>query len=187
MIMGVALTQCGYFTAQQAVAAGYSHQAQNYHVRQGNWHREGRALFRLPGWPDSDRDIYVRWRLWSGDRAVVSHESALAVHDLGDVNPAKVHLTVPAGFRARHEGVVLHKADLPAEDIEDRGEFRVTTVTRTLLDTAAGQTSQEQLDTAVTEALTRGLISPRRIRERSDTHGNRAALRVERALGAAGR
>jgi predicted transcriptional regulator of viral defense system len=180
-----AARQAGYFTARQAGEVGYSYQAQKYHVDHGNWTRVGRGLFRLPDWPATNDDQYVLWLLWSGDRAVVSHESALALHDLSDVNPHLVHLTVPLSFRAQAPDVVLHRATLPAGDIEDRAPIRVTTVARTLLDVAAGDLGQEQLDVAVADALERGLISARSIRERSDDHGGRATLRIERSVGAA--
>jgi predicted transcriptional regulator of viral defense system len=183
-INAIALRQAGYFTAAQARAAGYSYQAQKYHLDRGNWTRVDRGLFRLPDWPAREDDGYVLWRLWSRDRAVVSHMSALAVHDLGDLNPARIHLTVPPGFRAVDPSVVLHQASLSAADVEDRDGYQVTTVERTLLDVAAEGVSQEQFDVAVADALERGLISPRRLRARSDEHGDRVALRTERALGA---
>ncbi len=156
------MRQAGYFTAAQAVELGYSYQAQKHHVDHGNWTRVDRGLFRLPDWPTRPDDTYVLWRLWSRDRATVSHESALVVHDLGEVNPPRTHLTVPPGFRARHPAVRLHFAVLPVEDIEDREGYRVTTAERTLLDAAAGETTQEQLDAAVSDALTQGLLSPLR-------------------------
>jgi hypothetical protein len=58
----------------------------------------------------------VRWFLWSRGRAVVSHATALAVHDLGVANPARIHLTVPAGLRQTNPAIVLHRASL-----DDRG------------------------------------------------------------------
>lgn len=185
MLNATALRQAGYFTARQASAAGYNYQAQKYHVDHGNWTRVDRGLFRLPDWPTGENDQYVQWWLWSGRRAVVSHASALALHDLGDVNPHLVHLTVPPSFRAQDSAVVLHKAVLLPDDIEDRTDFHVTTVVRTLLDVAFGDIGQEQLDVAVADALGRGLISARWLRARSDDHGERAALRIERAVGAA--
>ena len=145
----------------------------------------GRGLFRLPDWPASDIDQFVRLRLWSEDRAVVSHDSALALHDLGDANPARIHLTVPMRFRAQDLSVVLHKAELRPADIEDRTQFQVTTVDRTLLDVAAGDVSQDILDGAVAEAVDQGATTPRRLRHRADEFGDRAALRIERALEAA--
>lgn len=182
-----ALRQAGYFTATQARGVGYSYQAQKYHVDHGNWTRVDRGLFRLPDWPGREDDAYVLWRLWSHDRAVISHLSALAVHDLGDVNPARVYLTVPPGFRAADPAVVLYRAFLAPNDVEDREGYQVTTVERTLLDVAAADVTQEQFDVVVSDALDRGLVSPRRLRDRSDEFGDRAALRTERALEAARR
>jgi predicted transcriptional regulator of viral defense system len=181
----VAMRQAGYFTARQALTAGYSHQAQKYHVDHGNWRRIDRGLFRLPDWPTQADDAYVLWTLWSNERAVISHQTALVIHDFGDVNPGHVHLTVPPGFRATDPAVVLHKAALGANDIEDRESYRVTTAERTLLDAAESDVTQEQLDAAVSEAVQRGLASPLRLRTRSDEFGDRAALRIERALNAA--
>jgi len=60
----------------------------------------------------------------------------------------------------------------------------VTTPQRSILDVAAGDVSQEHVDSAVREAVDRGLVTPRRLRSAADTAGDRAALRVERALAA---
>lgn len=180
----LAFGQSGYFTAAQALDLGYTYQAQKYHVDSGNWLRVDRGLFRLPDWPPAPEDQWVRWTLWSGGRGVVSHDSAALVHDLGELDPRQVHLSVPPGFRATDPAVVTHSADLPAADVLDHDSWRVTTPLRTLLDLAGGETTQEQLDAAVAGALERGLTTARRIRARSDEAGNRAALRLERALGA---
>jgi predicted transcriptional regulator of viral defense system len=183
----IALHQAGYFTAAQALRVGYSYQAQKYHVDRGSWTRVDRGLFRIPGWPAREEDMYVRWRLWSGGQAVVSYESALVLHGLAEVNPSRLHLTTPPGFHGQDPAVVIHHATLPSEDVEERDGYQVTTVERTLLDVAGGQVSQEQLDTAVAESLERGLVAARRLRSRCDTFGHLAALRIERALGAANR
>lgn len=183
-LTALAARQAGYFTAAQAREAGYSYQAQKYHADRGNWERVRRGIFRIPGWPAREDDAYVLWDLWSESRGVLSHETALAVHDLGDVNPVHVHITVPPGFRASDPALVLHKADLSAADVEDREGYRVTTAERALLDAADGGISQEQVDSAVSDAVRRRLVSPRRLRSRSDELGARAALRIERALSA---
>lgn len=179
----LAFGQAGYFTAAQALDLGYSYQAQKYHVDSGNWLRVDRGLFRLPDWPPAPEDQWVRWTLWSEDRGVVSHDSAALVHDLGELDPRHVHLSVPVGFRAADPAVVTHVTELSATDVLDRGAWRVTTPLRTLLDLAGAETSQEQLGAAVAAALERGLTTARRIRTRSDEAGDRAALRIERALG----
>jgi predicted transcriptional regulator of viral defense system len=178
----LAFSQAGYFTAAQALDLGYSYQAQKYHADSGNWLRVDRGLFRLPDWPSGPEDQWVRWTLWSEGRGVVSHDSAALVHDLGELDPRHVHLSVPPGFRAVDPAVVTHVCDLPAADVDDRGAWRVTTPLRTLLDLAGGDTTQEQLEAAVAATLERGLTTARRIRARSDDAGDRAALRIERAL-----
>jgi hypothetical protein len=178
----LAFEQAGYFSAAQAVAVGYSYQAQKYHVDAGNWVRVDRGLFRLRGWPLGSEDVYVRWTLWSGGRGVVSHDSALAVHGLSDVDPAKLHLTVPTGFFAVDDLIVLHAGHVSENDLESRHGWAVTTPLRSLLDAAGSDASQEQLDRAVADALRIGLITRRRVLRATSNAADRVALRLERAL-----
>ncbi|MFI2708983.1 type IV toxin-antitoxin system AbiEi family antitoxin domain-containing protein [Micromonospora sp. NPDC018662] len=186
-LLSLAARQHGYFTAAQAVEAGYSHQAQKYHVDCGNWVRVDRGIFQIPDWPAHQFTPLVRWVLWSGGRGVVSHASALSLHDLGDVDPAVVHLSVPPRFRRSAAGVVLHRDLPPAEHIEDREGFRVTTPSRALAECAQGRIEQQWLNDAVTDALGRGLTTPRRLRAAATELGPTAELGVEVALHAAGR
>jgi len=80
---------------------------------------------------------------------VVSHDTADSIHDLADVNPSRVHLTVPPGFRARAKGVVLHHGELADGDVWDREGYRITTPFRTAIDSAASDLSLEQLTEVV--------------------------------------
>ena len=90
---------------------------------------------------------------------MVSHESALSVHGMSDVNPARIHLTVPPRYRKQMPpGVVLHKASLSSTDWEQREGYRVTTPLRTILDTAATSASWPYLTDAVYDALRKGLV-----------------------------
>jgi predicted transcriptional regulator of viral defense system len=88
---------------------------------------------------------------------VVSHDSALAVHGLSDVDPVRVHLTVPQGFGAVDETVVLHVGQVAQDEREARQGWSVTSTLRTLVDTASSEASQEQVDRAVSDALRLGL------------------------------
>ena len=163
----IAEVQGGYFTAAQAKQAGYAYSQQHYHVSHGNWLRVGHGIFRLHDFPPGECEDLVRWSLWSRNQkgspqAVVSHDTALAVHGLSDVMPTRVHLTVPKGFRKEApSGCVLHKANLTPDEIELRTGFRVTTPLRTLCDAAASSLSQEHLNRATYEALARGLVRRR--------------------------
>jgi hypothetical protein len=181
-LAGLAAQQSGYFTAAQALTAGYSYAAQAYHVQRGHWDKVDRALFRLRDWPSSPYEHLVRWSLWSRGRAVVSHETALAVHELGDVNPARIHLTVPRGFRQTAPGAILHRGDIPASDTWQQEGYRITTPLRSVLDAAAGDLALDQLASVLADALRQGVFTRRTLLNRSDGVGPHAALRVERAL-----
>lgn len=173
--------QHGYFTAAQARRIGYSYQAQKFHADRGNWQRIDRALFRLPDWPVSQHDHLVRWSLWAGDEAVVSHASALDFHELGDVNPSRPHLTLPIGSRRRDDAIVIHHAALRDEDVMDGDGFRVTVPARALAESAGALLPQEILDGAVAEALHSG-VTERAIRDAAARVGTRSELGIERAL-----
>ena len=89
-------------------------------------------MFRLRDFPDTERKDLIRWSLWSRDRksapqAVVSHDTALTIHELSDMMPARVHLTVPPGFlKKMPPGCRFHKAALASEKVESRTGYRVT-------------------------------------------------------------
>lgn len=174
--------QGGYFTAAQARSLGYSYQAQAHHVGAGNWKRVDRGLFRLVEWVPGTHDELARWTLWSRGRAIVSHESAMGVHGIGEFESRHIHLTVPPGFTMRNDAIALHYAELPTEDISERSGYRVTTPVRTLIDIAATGPDEDQLARAIDDARRTGLITTRRLRARAETLDPRAALYIERAL-----
>ncbi len=89
--------QQGFFTAKQAKASGFAENTHPYHVQVGNWIREHRGIYRLALYPTADRPGLVLWALVEG---VYSHHTALSLYDLSDLNPAKLHMTVPTDFRA---------------------------------------------------------------------------------------
>jgi predicted transcriptional regulator of viral defense system len=177
----VAAEQGGYFTAAQAKEVGHSYQAQAHHVGGGNWHRVDRGLFRLAEWSPGPHDDLARWTLWSRGRAVVSHETALAVHEIGEFESPHVRLTVPPGFTARHAAVHVHVGELSPGDIVDGTGYRMTTPLRSLVDIAA-DADEQQLARAIADAAGRGLLTVRRLRDRAEAVDPRAALHIERAL-----
>lgn len=181
-LFALAAEQGGYFTAAQAKGVGYSYQAQAHHVSAGNWHRIDRGLFRLAEWIPEIHDDLRRWTLWSKHRAVVSHETGLAVHGIGEFESARVHLTVPPGFSKTDDAVTLHQAELPPEDVLEQAGFRVTNPTRSLVDVAATGADEEQLARAIGDALAAGLTTIRQLRVRSELVDAKAALRIERAI-----
>jgi predicted transcriptional regulator of viral defense system len=169
----VAEQQQGFFTAKQAKAAGFAENTHPYHVRVGNWIRKRRGIYRLALFPTADRPDLVLWALWSRNRneeveGVYSHQTALSLYDLSDVNPSKLHMTVPADFRRNSDIpgiVVLHYADLPESDVQTAQGFKFTRPLRTILDVIeAGTVERSFIRQAVRQALDRGLITRGQIR-----------------------
>jgi len=174
--------QGGFFTAAQAKEIGYSYQAQTHHVQAGNWVRIDRGLLRLREWIPEPHDDLRRWTLWSHGKGVVSHESALAVHGIGEFESARIHLTVPPDFTKKDSALVLHRAPLESEDVAEQKGFAVTTPLRSLVDVAAGAPDEDQLARAIEEAVDDGLLSLRQLRGRAELLDPKAALYVERAI-----
>lgn len=170
----IAEGQQGFFTTKQAKAAGFAENTHPYHVPAGNWIREHRGIYRLASFPLGQRPDLMLWSLWSRSReevvqGVYSHHTALSLHDLSDVMPAKLHMTVPKGFRRNSEIpriLVLHLADLPHSDIGDANGVRVTKPMRTILDLLeGGEVPPATLRQALREGLRRGLIRRSEIAE----------------------
>ena len=163
----LAESQGGYFTARQAREAGYADNTHPYHVRVGNWAREHRGIYRLVRFPAPARPDLILWQLWSHNRAgapqgTFSHATALTLHDLSDVMPRRLDMTVPPGFQrmAAIPAVLrLHRARLNDDDVETIDGVRVTTPLRTLTDVIADNTLSQDLQVqAVHEAVRRGRL-----------------------------
>lgn len=186
----LAADQGGYFTAGQALTLGYTYRQQHFHRQRASWRAVDRGLFRLPDFPASPHEDLIRWSLWSRDQrgriqAVVSHETALAVHEIGDIMPRAAHLTVSRGFRKLiPKGIVLHRGEVSPSEREQHTGFWVTTPLRTLLDVAESALSPEHLTAAIRDALERGLVREVRLRRAHMSEAARA--RVQEALLAIG-
>ncbi len=160
----IASIQQGYFTAKQAVRAGFSYRMHSHYKQNGQWLEIDRGVFRLAQFPNSPDEDYVRWSLWSRDRkgepqAVFSHDSALSIHGLSDVMPSKIHITVPSGFRKKTpKGCIIHKDKISPDEKEQREGFFVTKPLRTIIDSAESNLSIDYLQQAIKEACDKGIL-----------------------------
>jgi len=159
----VAEGQQGLFTTIQAREAGYSPQLLVHHVRSGRVERVLRGIYRLVHFPAGEHEELVAAWLWSERVGVVSHQTALALHELSDVLPAHIHLTVPSAWQRRRfrvpAGVVLHHADVPPEDRAWFGAVPTTGARRSLNDCASAGLSPELLRQGAQQALRRGIVT----------------------------
>ena len=166
----IAESQQGFFTTKQAKAAGFAENTHPYHVRVGNWIREHRGIYRLALFPPTEHPDLVLWALWSQNRkeemeGIYSHSTALSLWELSDLNPARLHMTVPRHFRRNSEIpeiLVLHYDNIPPGDVETAQGFKFTRPLRSILDLIkADSVSKDILKQAIRQALERGLITRR--------------------------
>jgi predicted transcriptional regulator of viral defense system len=179
-----AYEQHGYFTSGQARAHGVSSQLLNHHVRRGRYEPVRRGLYRLQGFPRSEHDeMREKWMAVGAEKAVLSHQSALALLELSDAIPDAVHLLVPRRHRGlrRPPGVVLHtRPDDEQVPTVWRDGLPLTAPARTLVD-VVDDLQPEQAALAVRQALRRGLLTERQLTEEAGRRGKTQA--VEAALG----
>ena len=166
--------QQGYFTAKQAATVGYLLGSQAHHVKAGNWVRVERGVYRLARFPQSSEEQLVIYSLWTRNRAgepqgVYSHQTALNIHELSDVNPVKLHMIVPPTFRRSApvpKVLVLHRATLSDRDVEQRQGFAVTRPLRAIADLVLAESvSRDVIEQAFVDGRRRGLIAARETSE----------------------
>jgi predicted transcriptional regulator of viral defense system len=142
-----------------------------------------RGVYRIVHFPAGDHEDLAAVWLWSQQEGVFSHQTALALHNLSDLLPAQLHLTLPVVWRARRlrvpEGVELHFGDLEERERERVwvGPVPETAPLRTLEDCAAAHLQPDLLRDAARSALARGLVS------RGDLAAVEAALAAFGGLG----
>ena len=122
-----------------------------------------RGVYRLVHFPSGgDEDLVVLW-LWSDRQGVFSHETALSRHQLSDLLPRTIEMTVPAAWARRRlkipAGLRLQHADLSETERTWHGPVPITTPFRTILDCTDAEVSPEFVHQAAEEATRRGLLS----------------------------
>ncbi len=172
----LAEAQGGFFTSRQAESLGYRANKRNYHVGAGNWIREARGIYRLALFPRPERPDLVVWWLWSRNRSgdpqgVYSHQTALSLHELTDLMPARIEMTVPKTFRRGApipRALRLHYADLRGDEIENIHGVPVTSSLRAILDLwQSEEVPRDVLRDALKEATRLGKITRRQIQAAS--------------------
>jgi predicted transcriptional regulator of viral defense system len=162
-VVRFAAMQGGLISAGQAVELGCSLKQLSKYVQSGKLERVQRALYRVADLPPGEHDDLMAVWLWSRTEGVLSHETALYLHDLSNALPVKAHITLPSSWKRRvvriPSDVVVHYDDLLSSERGWVGALPVTTVRRTLLDCLHGSLAPELVEQAFAQAAARGLIS----------------------------
>lgn len=169
----------GYVTTRDARELGIDPTQLRLMAARGRLERVGRGVYRVPVLPRTGQDEFAAAVAWSMGRGVVSHESALVLHGLTDVNPPRVHLTVPRDNHPRARGGELyqtHRRTLSSADVAQVDGLPVTSVKRTILDCIGAGVDPYQLRRAIDRAEADGEVRPKvaaNLRETLDAAGRR--------------
>lgn len=162
-VFDIAADQFGFISTTQARTAGINPQTLLMMERRGAVRRTSRGVYRLVNFPETQFDAFMGAVLWPVPlMGVLSHESALALYQLSDVNPAKLHITVPFSFRTRRlvpRQLSLHFAALKESEITRFEGIPVTSVVRTILDCHDATVGNALVGQAIEEAQVGGLLS----------------------------
>ncbi|HEY3142130.1 MAG TPA: DUF559 domain-containing protein [Acidimicrobiales bacterium] len=117
----LAARQCGAFSRSQALALGVSDSTMQRRVTKEIWERSHPGVYIIAGAERSWLQCVWCAYLAVGPSAVVTHESALHLHDVHLVSRWPITLTVAHGGHARLDRVFVHQ-------IDDLKPHRVTTI-----------------------------------------------------------
>lgn len=189
-VYSLAEDQMGYVTAAQAAAAGVRQPTLVMMARRGTLQRVSRGVYRLVHFPGHPLAQYMQATLWPYDRAgrvehrvrgVLSHETALALHELSDVAPPKVHITVPAAYRVQRAVpvyLIVHRADLRVDEVTALEGMPIVTPERAIRDGLAAHLGPALLGQAIEDGLQSGRLTR--------TLADRLRRELEAADGASG-
>jgi very-short-patch-repair endonuclease len=144
--------QYGLFRRAQAEALGVDDCMLKRSLASERITVEAEGVYGLPGWPESWWREVWRAFLATGPAAVVSHETAAAIHRLTSFPKGRIVLTTRHGDHHWHGLADMRQStDLRPEHVRIRDGLPITTPVRTLFDLAA-VTGRERLAIAVEDA-----------------------------------
>jgi predicted transcriptional regulator of viral defense system len=154
----------GFLTVEDARRADIRPQRLAEMARRGSLRREGLGLYRLDPYPPHELDDYRKATLWPyGIEGILSHETALDLYGLSDVNPAKIHITVPKRYRLRRRQTPssyrFHHEDLDERDVTLHEGLPIVTAAKAIRQCHKANLRRDLLRQALEDAKQHGLLT----------------------------
>jgi predicted transcriptional regulator of viral defense system len=162
ILLDRAFDQYGFVTSNDARSLGIDQKRLVDMERRGTLERVARGLYRFKIVPRTGREHLMEAVLWPRrTRGVLSHDTALELHDLCDINPAKVHITVPRSYRINRDipsTYAIHHRDLADSDRALVEGIPVVTPAQSIEDAIETHVDPKLIDQAIQTARRRGLL-----------------------------
>lgn len=157
----------GLLTSKEARALGIQDSVLVRLAQRGRLERMSRGVYRIAHFPADRLAQYREAILWAQasqgpERIALSHETALLIYGISDVNPSRVNLTVPMSARLRRERpewIMIHRADLTPQEISRHEGIPVTSVERSVVDVLSTTHRTDIARQAITDAIREGLLT----------------------------
>lgn len=158
----IATAQHGFVTAQQANEAGINKHALQMLLYRGTLERAAHGVYRFPQYPVGEHDQLMLAVLWTrAPEAALSHETALDIYGISDVNPNRIHLTVSKQRRFRRAGgadYLVHHESLAPKQIGWWQEIPTVTPTTAIEQCLAYSTPTYLLRQAIERGHAQGYV-----------------------------
>lgn len=168
-LFDLAVDQHGFVTVDDVRELGFSGKRLVDMSQRGLAERVSAGVYRLKAVPAGRLDQYMACALWPRPaRGVLSHATALDLHELCDVNPARIDVTVPAGYRTNRQppGVLrLHREHLPDEDVTWMEVAPIVNVRRAITGGIEQGVGWNLIEQAIGTARGRGKLTKAQARE----------------------
>jgi predicted transcriptional regulator of viral defense system len=161
----VALDQYGYVTTLDAARLGVPEVELRKLAGRRKLAKVFQGVYRFPEFPVSQNDQFMEAVLWTRDPlAVLSHETALDVRELSDVNPNVIHVTIPKRKNPIRrnkmpEVFVVHYEDLRPDQRGWWDQIPCVTVETAIDQTTVSLPRPDLVGQAIGQAEAQGLIT----------------------------
>jgi predicted transcriptional regulator of viral defense system len=157
----IAVDQHGYVTARDAERNGIDPHRLVEMAKRGTVERVAHGVYRMPVVAPTGLEQLMEATLWPREQGVLSHQTALDLHRLCDINPARIHLTVPRAHRITRKVpslYAIHHRDLKKIETTRHEGIPVVSPARAILDGIETHVRGDLLRQATDTAMRRGLV-----------------------------
>jgi predicted transcriptional regulator of viral defense system len=162
-IYDIAVDQYGYVRSDDLRALDIDVKRLGDLKRRGQATHVGNGLYRLTAIPPTRYDQYMEAGLWHRKPGTISHDTALDLWDVSDINPDRIHITLPRATRLTRTPpalYVIHREDLNDHERTRLEGIPIVTLAKAIRQCAAAHTRPELLRQAIDNGQRKGKLRP---------------------------